>query len=161
MTQSSAKPADVEGSRDTPTPPLPPPGGLREKIATELIAHGEFSTLGEARNYENALVAADAILSLTLPPLPVGGEKGSDVAESTTRRPSDVCATDVSTPLEGVERALRHHLANLKFKPTGRDPKSDGYAYAEVPDWALRQWLKRVEDARGITLVAISKAEGK
>jgi len=37
---------------------------LREKVARELIAHGEFSTLGESRNFENALVAADAILAL-------------------------------------------------------------------------------------------------
>lgn len=49
-------------------------------------------------------------------------------------------------PLEAVRRSIRFKLDNdLKHRTTGRDPKSNGYAYAEVPDWALRQWLSRIE----------------
>lgn len=63
-------------------------------------------------------------------------------------------------PLGDVERGLHHHLANLQFKPTGKDPKSDGYAYAEIPDWALRHWLKRVEEQRGVQVSAVAMSEG-
>lgn len=57
------------------------------------------------------------------------------------------------SPLVGVERSIRLYLNDLKFKQTGRDPKNGGFAYAEVPDWALRQWLNRIEIAqRGISI---------
>jgi hypothetical protein len=37
---------------------------------------------------------------------------------------------------------LERLLGNLKYKQTnGYGPKTEGYAYAEVPDWAIRQKL--------------------
>lgn len=31
-------------------------------------------------------------------------------------------------------------LETLKMRQTGRDPKLNAYAYAEIPDWQLKQW---------------------
>lgn len=50
------------------------------------------------------------------------------------------------TPGE-VRGSIRHHLDNLKYRQTGQDPKTNGFAYAEVPDWQLRQWLEAITEA--------------
>jgi hypothetical protein len=62
--------------------------------------------------------------------------------------------------LAGVAKSIRRHLETLQFKQTGRDPKTNGYAYAEVPDWALRQWLDRIELAQnGIAISGSANAD--
>jgi hypothetical protein len=40
-----------------------------------------------------------------------------------------------------VVRGIKHNLQNLKHRQTGESPKFNSYAYAEIPDWQLRQWL--------------------
>lgn len=45
-------------------------------------------------------------------------------------------------------------LRDLKFKTTGRDPKNDGYAYAELADWKIRQFIASMD-------AAIAKATGE
>lgn len=46
--------------------------------------------------------------------------------------------------LANIARGLRDVLSRLNSKQIGRDPKGTAVAYAEVPDWLLRQWLERV-----------------
>ena len=52
-------------------------------------------------------------------------------------------------PSKGVVRALRHCLKNLKYRQTfsypRAGPKTNGYAYFEVPDWLGRQWVAYLE----------------
>lgn len=45
---------------------------------------------------------------------------------------------------------------NLEYRQTGRDPKTNGYAYAEVPDWKLRWWEEtaRIMESRLATYEA-------
>ena len=38
---------------------------------------------------------------------------------------------------------LAHYLTQLKGRSTGQDKWGNAHAYAEVPDWALRQALER------------------
>lgn len=58
-------------------------------------------------------------------------------------------AADVAgAALRAAERLCDHHLANLKYRQTGQDPKNNGYAYAEIPDWALRQLKDSLEAVR-------------
>lgn len=40
-----------------------------------------------------------------------------------------------------IASQINRHLQNLDYQTTGRDPKTNGYAYAKVPEWQLRQWL--------------------
>jgi hypothetical protein len=48
-------------------------------------------------------------------------------------------------PSAAFAKSVWRHLDNLQHRQTGRDPKTNGYAYAEVPDWTLRQWLAKAE----------------
>lgn len=41
---------------------------------------------------------------------------------------------------EPSAKSVAHYLDNLEYQQTGRDPKANGYAYAKVPEWQLRQW---------------------
>lgn len=50
-----------------------------------------------------------------------------------------------AAPPEGMQQSIRHYLDKLKYRPTGADPKNDGYTYAEVPEWQLRRWLAAAE----------------
>ena len=47
--------------------------------------------------------------------------------------------------LRKLADAIGHIISNnLKFRQTGREPKLNAYHYAEIPDWMLRQWLRRL-----------------
>lgn len=40
----------------------------------------------------------------------------------------------------------------IKYRQTGRDPKTNGYSYVEIPEWDMRQKLQAVRmDLDGIT----------
>lgn len=68
--------------------------------------------------------------------------------DTSQNQPCGVGPSDLTTGLDAepsAARSIRHYLANLQYRQTGRDPMANGYAYAEVPDWALRQWLTVVE----------------
>lgn len=45
-----------------------------------------------------------------------------------------------------VARFCRHWLGHLEYRQTGRDPKNNGFAFAAVPDWALRQLADPLSD---------------
>ena len=46
-----------------------------------------------------------------------------------------------------LARGIRFHLStNLVYRSTGRDPKPNGFSFAEVPEWQLRQWLDLAEN---------------
>jgi len=60
-----------------------------------------------------------------------------------------------------VRQGIRHHLmTGLIFRSTGRDPNNTGYAFAEVPDWQLRQWLEIVDDAAQAMSARSAETEG-
>jgi hypothetical protein len=47
--------------------------------------------------------------------------------------------------LSRLANSICHVLSQkLQHRATGRDPKLNGYTYADVPEWLLRQWLERV-----------------
>ena len=50
-----------------------------------------------------------------------------------------------------VAREMRVRLKNLKYRETGtiHGPATNGYAYAEIPDWMLRQWISWLEQTDG------------
>lgn len=39
-----------------------------------------------------------------------------------------------------IVKSIEHYLGKLKSRQTGRDAALNHFAYAEVPDWQLRQW---------------------
>jgi len=41
----------------------------------------------------------------------------------------------------------RHLMTGLTYRETSKDPKGNGFSFAEVPDWQLRQWLDAVDEA--------------
>ena len=51
---------------------------------------------------------------------------------------------------ENLSDVLNSAGKNLEYRQTGRDPKLNGYAYAEVPDWKLLWWEEtaRIMEAR-------------
>lgn len=62
----------------------------------------------------------------------------------------DGSATSIPSalPLWRMRTNIRHHLmTGLIHRSTGKDPKNDGYTFAEVPDWQLREWSEVVERA--------------
>ena len=61
--------------------------------------------------------------------------KETDFAVLTTR------AEAAERERDGMRRFANHYLGQLEYLQTGRDPKNNGFAYARVPDWALRQLL--------------------
>lgn len=52
-------------------------------------------------------------------------------------QPGEAREPEVASVVAGIA----HELERLKYRTTGRDPKLNGYEYAEVPAWLLRQWL--------------------
>lgn len=75
-------------------------------------------------------------------PDPEFGEAALDYAAS-------LDFTEITRPVWGasaepphgqwVRRWCDYQLRYLKHRQTGQDPKANGYAYAEVADWSLRQ----------------------
>lgn len=45
-----------------------------------------------------------------------------------------------------IKDSIQHYLDNLKYKQTSGHavPRAEGFAYAEVPDWQLRQWMDQI-----------------
>lgn len=39
------------------------------------------------------------------------------------------------------ERFAQYNLGKLEYQQTGRNPKANGYAFARVPEWALRKLM--------------------
>jgi hypothetical protein len=49
-----------------------------------------------------------------------------------------------------LQRSYKNLLANLQFKQTSSyGPRAEGYAYAEMPDWLLKQHLEIIETELG------------
>lgn len=46
---------------------------------------------------------------------------------------------------ERIIREIKLALKSLKYRQTGDDPKTNGFAYFEVSDWQARQWLEILE----------------
>lgn len=47
-----------------------------------------------------------------------------------------------------VPRQMQRALDNLKFRQTSSSGiQPAGFAYAEVPDWQLKQWIAALENA--------------
>ena len=53
----------------------------------------------------------------------------------------------VREALEAVRARCIHYLDRLEFRSTGRDPKNNGFTFAAVPEWALRQEIERIDSA--------------
>lgn len=74
-----------------------------------------------------------------------------DRPEGPCRKRFATSECQASFRLEGlykVRRGIRHHLmTGLIYRSTGKDPKNDGYSFAEVSDWQLRQWVEIIEGA--------------
>ncbi len=50
--------------------------------------------------------------------------------------------------LRKVKNGIRHHLiVNLTYRETSKDPKGNGFTFAEVSDWQLRDWLAAIDAA--------------
>ncbi len=55
---------------------------------------------------------------------------------------------DPRDDLRKIERGIRHHLmTGLIYRETSKDPKGNGFSFAEVADWQLRDWLAVIEAA--------------
>lgn len=53
----------------------------------------------------------------------------------------EIVNSDLLAALKEGDRKLKHYLEDVKYRQTGRDPKTNGYAYIEMPEWAARQLL--------------------
>jgi len=49
---------------------------------------------------------------------------------------------------------LIRFLENIYYEQTGQDPKNNGYSYVKIPEWAVRQWIDRLDGT-------IAKAKGE
>jgi hypothetical protein len=54
-------------------------------------------------------------------------------------------AESPSVVVNRLARLTRHYLGNLEYRQTGRGPKTNGFAFAAVPESALRQHLHALE----------------
>jgi hypothetical protein len=50
-------------------------------------------------------------------------------------------AHDYREQMRHLDNGICRALHALQYRTTGRDPKMSGYAYAEIPQWVLLQWL--------------------
>lgn len=68
------------------------------------------------------------------------------MAETTDMQTGEIRQSERHDPLSQVYRGIRHHLmTGLTYRETSKDPKGNGYTFAEVPDWQLRDWLTAIE----------------
>lgn len=89
----------------------------RDELAAELIAHGEFSRLGEMRNYENALACADAIHALYAEALTAAERERDDWMRLAEQSPSSWLARENAEALLQEAAKVLEPFADMYGQP--------------------------------------------